>query len=82
MTVATLESPFQVHKLNAEGISKAERLQHIFEGLLIEVKSICTEDFNETPAETARCLAIVSTKLQEASFFAKRAMAIQPGNQL
>lgn len=65
-------SLFTVHILNTEGINKARRLQNVFDDLLTEIQSICPE---------GRELSIVRTKLEEASFFAKKSMAMQKENQ-
>jgi hypothetical protein len=66
------ESPFKVHRLNATGMGKAIELQHLFEGLPARLEVMCPE---------GRELAIVRTKLEEASFFAKKAMAKHPEHQ-
>jgi len=63
---------FQVHRLNSVGMAKAQSLAFNFEVLL---------DFIERNAPEGRELAIVRTKLEEASFFAKKAMAMQQENQ-
>lgn len=63
---------FQVHFLNAKGKQYAEDLATGFTALLRQVEGV---------AQDGRDLAIVRTKLQEASFFAKRAMALNPANQ-
>lgn len=63
---------FQVHKLNDTGIAKATQLGEAF--------STCLEQI-EALIPTGRERALVVTKLQEASFFAKRAIAVLPENQ-
>lgn len=63
---------FQFHRLNADGIKKAEEIAFQFDDLLRELKSMCPE---------GREFAIVKTKLEEASFFAKKAMANDSANQ-
>ena len=63
---------FQVHLLNDVGIQKAQKLQAVFIQFLLDV---------ETLVPGGRELAIVKTKLEEASFFAKKGMAIQKENQ-
>jgi hypothetical protein len=63
---------FEVHTLNEKGMAKAKELQRMFEEFLIDLCDICGTDGRE--------MSIVRTKLQEASFFAKRAMAMQPEN--
>lgn len=64
---------FQFHKLNADGIEKALAIAEAFDICLARVKSLCPE---------GRELALVKTKLEEACFFAKKAMANLPGNQV
>jgi len=71
---------FEVHRLNVIGMEKAERLRMVFESALWEIEDICTVTSGDERAN-AREIAIVRTKLQEASFFAKRAMALCPENQ-
>lgn len=68
---------FKVHVLNEQGIYKAKSIAIAFDNLL---------DFlmNEiTPPGTSFCreMAIVKTKLEEACFFAKKAMATKTDNQ-
>jgi hypothetical protein len=57
---------FAVHMLNQEGKEKAAKIAIAFHNLLEEISSICPE---------GREMSIVKTKLEEASFFAKKAMA-------
>lgn len=64
---------FQVHRLNAEGIEKAKLMAQLFSTLLRQLDAM-------TPP-SSRDMAIVRTKLQEACFFAKRAMACLGENQ-
>ena len=64
---------FKVHLLNAEGIRKAERLQGLFGDFLNELILISGDQSRE--------MSIVFTKLEEASMFAKKAMAMRPENQ-
>lgn len=63
---------FKVHRLNEAGLKVAEKIATRFAALLC--------DLEETiPAGRER--ALVTTKLQEACFFAKRAIALQPDYQ-
>lgn len=62
---------FEVHLLNEGGIRRAKEIALAFDGLLNHLKDLCPE---------GRELAIVKTKLEEASFFAKKSMAIDPLN--
>lgn len=63
---------FQVHMLNDNGIDKAKMIASIFDHALSELITML-------PA--GRELAIVKTKMEEACFFAKKAMANAPENQ-
>jgi hypothetical protein len=67
-----IEKEFQVHLLNEEGINSAKMLAEKFSLLLQYVRKI---------SEPGRELALVATKLEEASFFAKKAMAQTKENQ-
>lgn len=67
-----INSLFQFHKLNADGIKKAEAIAQLFSDLLSELETNCAPN---------REFAIVKTKLEEAAFFAKKSMAISPLNQ-
>lgn len=66
-------SLFDVHILNEAGIEKARMIQFEFEGFLEDLEKVCGAEGRE--------MAIVRTKLQEAAFFAKRAVAMHPENQ-
>lgn len=65
---------FRVHRLNDEGLKKAEALAETFTNCLREIEAACGEDGRE--------MAIVRTKLQEASYFAKRAITVRVENQV
>ena len=69
-----MRDEFKVHILNEEGIQSAEKLAERFSLFLGDVESLCGD---HAPRE----MAIVRTKIQEASFFAKRALAMNPKNQ-
>ncbi len=66
---------FQVHLLNEQGIEKAKGIAKVFDG--------CINTLLGQPIQLpqGRELAIVRTKLEEACFFAKKAMANDPSNQ-
>ena len=66
-----MRSEFQVHLLNSEGIAKANALGDIFSTALDQIEALIPP---------GRERALVITKLQEASFFAKRAIALDPAN--
>jgi hypothetical protein len=61
-----MRKEFRVHMLTDEGKAKAVALAATFETALTEIERVCPE---------GRELAIVRTKLEEACFFAKKAMA-------
>lgn len=65
---------FQVHKLNEGGMTMAKQLGEVFSEALDKIESIA--------GAYGREMSIVRTKLEEAIYFAKRAMAQKPGNQL
>lgn len=64
---------FSVHILSDEGVEKAKRIASLFTLLLDGLEEACGDD--------GRDMAIVRTKLQEAAFFARRAMAVREENQ-
>jgi hypothetical protein len=68
----SIRPEFQVHILNASGLGKASALQDIFTDALNKIEAL-------VPPTRERSLVV--TKLQEACFFAKRAIAILPENQ-
>lgn len=70
--LAVKNPEFGVHMLNEGGKLKAREVQAIFDVCLNQLKPICTD---------GRSFSIVKTKLEEACFFAKKAMAINLGNQ-
>lgn len=63
---------FEVHRLNDDGIDKAEAIALMFDSLLNDLKDLCPE---------GREFSIMKTKLEEASFFAKKSMARSSVNQ-
>ena len=72
---------FEVHKLNESGLSKAKGIAEGFEALYTNI-ILPVAISNDNPGSGARELAIVRTKLEEACFYAKKAMAMQKENQL
>jgi hypothetical protein len=68
-----MRDEFKVHKLNVDGMEAARIIADAFSVLLTHIEQL-------VPA--GRECAIVVTKLQEACFFAKRAIATKPENQL
>lgn len=63
---------FEVHLLNEQGIQAAREMAVRFSSLLSWCKSV---------GEPGRELSLVATKLEEACFFAKKAMAQKASNQ-
>jgi len=76
MTIKNRE--FQVHKLNEQGIQRCEQIAKLFDEFLIQLDSI----LHEAPFHDPRLNAIVRTKLEEACFFAKKAIATSEINQI
>ena len=68
-----MRSEFQVRLLNDNGLAKAVVVADQFSNLLDSLEGVCGRD--------GRDMAIVKTKLEEAAFFAKRAVAMRPENQ-
>lgn len=60
-----MDPAFQSHRLNEAGLAKAKEIGESFDALLASL-----------PKGDPRCGAIVKTKLEEACFFAKKAMAV------
>jgi hypothetical protein len=63
---------FEVHMLNDEGKKNASLIAESFDGLVLYLSHLCPE---------GREFSIVKTKLEEACFFAKKAMANLIENQ-
>lgn len=64
---------FAVHLLNDLGKDRA--------GLIAEEFTILLNHLELINGTSGREMAIVRTKLEEAAFFAKKAMAVRPENQ-
>lgn len=64
---------FTVHKLNADGLHMAAQVAKVLSCALNDLEAVCGTDGRE--------MAVVRTKLQEAGFFAKRAVAMRPDLQ-
>lgn len=69
-----MNKEFEVHMLNAEGVKKANVIANIFDTALDNLLLLI--------GVSGREVAIVKTKMEEASFFSKKAMASRPENQL
>lgn len=68
-----MRNEFEVHKLNDAGLARAGQLAEAFSDLLERIDVL-------VPASRERVLVV--TKLQEASYWAKRAIAVLPDNQV
>lgn len=80
-----MNKEFQTYALNQAGIDKSNRIAEAFDRLLVELTTpIPTGDGSQafSLCPPTRELAIVRTKLEEAAFFAKKAMASEPVNQM
>jgi len=62
---------FRFHKLNTLGQERARRIAELFDSMTLELGILCPE---------GRSFSIAKTKLEEACFFAKKAMASSPAN--
>jgi hypothetical protein len=79
------DSAFAVHILNPAGIEKAKQLAATFDAFFEQLKKLCGQTDYGASAGNAfnnREFAIVRTKLEEASFFAKKCVAMIPENQV
>jgi hypothetical protein len=68
-----MNGAFAVHMLNEIGKGKARNIAEAFDILLVKLEADCPP---------GRELAITKTKLEEACFFARKAMAADPENQV
>jgi len=67
-----MNKEFTFHKLTNEGMAQAKAIADLFDSLLDQLKHYCPE---------GREFSLVKTKLEEACFFAKKAMANVSENQ-
>lgn len=63
---------FKVHRLNEQGLQRATEIARAFDACLAALDKVLPQ---------GRERALVVTKLQEANFWAKRGIAIDPANQ-
>lgn len=61
-----MNKEFQVHLLNEQGKAKAQSIAEAFDECLNKISALCPP---------SRELSLARTKLEEACFFAKKAMA-------
>lgn len=78
-----MNKEFAVHMLNDDGKANAKKIADAFDTLLTTLTEPHVEGDN--PATVPICppsreTSIMRTKLEEACFFAKKAMASAPGN--
>lgn len=71
---------FKVHMLNENGKNKAVAIAEAFDTLLTRLREIEPTLIDGHSGPGGREMAIAATKLEEASFFAKKAMASQAHN--
>lgn len=64
---------FTVHMLNDEGKEKARKIAVLMSDCLHNLEAVCGSQGRE--------MSIVRTKFEEAGFFAKKAMAVDPTNR-
>lgn len=64
---------FKSYKLNDSGVDDCHEVAVLFDQLLNDLVSVC---------EPGREFSIVKTKLEEACFFAKKSVALDPANQV
>lgn len=69
-----MKKEFETHRLSEAGMTKAGGIGGQFEALLYSLEALAE-------GGDQRCMAIMRTKLEEACFFAKKAMACNPANQ-
>jgi hypothetical protein len=72
-TIFPSHREFEVHKLNAIGLSNMQEISNEFNRLMTRLEYIIDQN-----PENGRLLSIVATKLEEACFFAKKALAVDP----
>lgn len=72
MSGFTQHPHFRVHRLNPDGLKKAGAIQVAFDRLVDDLSDFCPD---------GREKSILMTKLEEACFFAKKAMASASSNQ-
>lgn len=82
--MSTTRKEFEVHRLNGEGMKRAQSIALSFSSLLNLIETDCSavnDDTGQAVPGDPRLLAVVRTKLEEACFFSKKAMASQKAHQ-
>jgi hypothetical protein len=64
---------FEVHRLSEEGLKNAGEIASHFNELMFK---LFDNGLIETDKDNGRLISIVKTKLEEACFFAKKALAV------
>lgn len=72
---------FKSYILNKDGINKAQQQGLMFEEFHNSLHALTFDGVDSDKPFEGREWAIVKTKLEEAAFFAKKAMAVQTKNQ-
>lgn len=75
-----MNKEFAVHMLNDAGKAKARLIAEAFDVLLVTLTTPQTPDDPSIICPPSRETSILRTKLEEACFFAKKAMASDPAN--
>ncbi len=75
-----MNKEFAVHMLNDAGKDKARAIAEAFDHLVNVLTTPATPEDPTIICPPCRETAIMRTKLEEACFFAKKAMASAPGN--
>jgi hypothetical protein len=78
-----MDGLFAFHRLNESGQTKAQFIALEFDHLLDRLRELCGEPGNASNPlrEQSREFFILRTKLEEASMFAKKCMAMKLENQ-
>lgn len=70
-----MNQEFQVHLLNPKGIEKAKAIASAFDELLEKLFTLTSQEDKSVAPVRSREMSIVRLHLEEACFFAKKAMA-------
>ena len=73
---------FAFHKLNQGGQDKSKKIAELYHNFIQDVHQVTFDGVDsDQPNWEGREWAIVKSKLEEACFFSKKAMALQTKNQ-